>query len=89
MIDAAAIERAEHVLQVVYGQRFERQLEVMNVDRDAFDNWISTRKEAVRRHYPEMWGSMDPRLEPAINTLLAHFFLTGIVAGKNAEREII
>lgn len=87
MIDSEAIERAEQVLQVVYRDpNYERQLEAYEVQREAFDNWLEARKEGVRKHYNDAWASMDPVLEPALNTLFMHIFLTGIICGKNIQR---
>lgn len=88
MIDARAIERAETTLQVVYGASLDRQLENLQVDREAFDNALQHGKGAIQRHYGETYRSMDPRLEAAFNTLLMHMFLTGVICGRNSIREI-
>lgn len=89
MIDSGALERAERVLTVVHGQGIERQLEALRVDRDAFDSFIYQTKQVVKERYPDMWASMDPRLEAALNTILGHSFMIGLVAGRDSERGIL
>lgn len=88
VIAAEEIQRAEKILQVVYGSRIERQLELLKIDRDAFDKFINEKILLLKRRYGNAWHEMDPRLEPAINTLLVHFFLTGLVCGHNEMRVI-
>ena len=89
MIGAAELERAENVLKVVHGQGIERQLDALRVDQAAFDNYIFQTKEIIKRRYPEAWASLDPRLEPALNTIIGHTFMVGIVAGRDSERGIL
>lgn len=89
MIDSSSLERAETVLKVVHGQGIERQLEALRVDRDAFDNYIFQSKEIIKRRYPDAWATLDPRLEPALNTIIGHTFMIGLVAGRDSERGIL
>lgn len=89
MIDASAIERAEKTLQVVYGQSVERQLEHLQVEREAFDALLQHRKGILQRRYSEAYASLDPRLETGLNTIMMDIFLTGLVAGRNSIREIM
>lgn len=89
MIDSAALERAESVLKVVHGQGIERQLEALRVDRDAFDNYVFQSKQIIKARYPEAWSTLDPRLEPALNTIIGHTFMIGLVAGRDSERGIL
>jgi len=89
VIDSSSLERAETVLKVVHGQGIERQLEALRVDRDAFDNYIFQSKEIIKRRYPDAWATLDPRLEPALNTIIGHTFMIGLVAGRDSERGIL
>jgi len=89
IIGAEEIERAERLLSVTYGSTPDsapRQLANLNVDRDAFDQFLAQRLDLVKRRYQRAWAAMDPTIEPAINTLLMHFFLTGIVLGRADAR---
>ena len=89
VINAERLTRAERVLQVAYNQpTIDRQLESMQVDKEAFDMLLKRRVANVRANYPREWKAMDPRLEPALNTLFMHFFLVGLVAGRTAVKEI-
>ena len=77
------IEKAERVLQVSYGdQNIPRQLQSLEVNREAFDAWINHRKESAFKHYFKAYKDTDPRIEAAFNTLLMHFFLVGLVCGR-------
>jgi len=89
MIASHEVERAEQVLKVIYGGDLERQLEHLQVDREVIANMVSHCWEIIDRHYKGSRSAMDPRLTAPINTMLVHFFLVGVVAGKNAEREIL
>lgn len=89
MIDGDALARAENILQVVYGQGMDRQLEVLGVDRDAWTSFLQQTTGVVKHRYPDLWASMDPRLEPTLNTIMTHCLLVGLVAGKDAERRIV
>lgn len=83
MIAAEEIERAERILQVTYQEQdAPAQLRSMEVNREAFDMWIGQRKESAFKRYWGAYKSMDPRIEAAFNTLLMHFFLVGLVAGR-------
>jgi hypothetical protein len=88
MIGSAELERAERTLQVVYGGRIDRQLEAFRVDRAAYDNFLAQNWEVLRGRYEESFTKMDPRLEPAFNTIFTHCFFVGMVAGRNQGREI-
>lgn len=88
MIGAGAIERAETTLQVAYGASLDRQLEALQVEREAFDAFVQHAKGVIQKNYGDTYRSMDPRLEAAFNTLILHSFLTGIICGRNSIREI-
>jgi hypothetical protein len=90
VIGANELARAEQVLQVAYGQPdYGRQLSALQVEREAFDNLLHRRVGKVQNQYKKEWKAMDPRMEPALNTLFMHFFLVGVVAGRHSEREIV
>ena len=89
MIDSHAIERAEHTLKVIYGgSSLDRQLSAFQIDRGAFDNFLAHNTGVIKQRYGNAWHEMDPRLEPAINTMLVHFFLAGLICGHNEIRTI-
>jgi hypothetical protein len=90
MINAEALARAETVLQVAYAGApdYGRQLSALEVEREAFDNLLQRRVGHVKREYPA-WKTMDPKIEPAINTLFMHFFLVGLIAGRHQARELV
>lgn len=88
MIGSEQITRAERLLQVVYRDGIARQLELLKVEAEALDNFVSANIQTIKTHYGELWASVDPRLEPALNTLFVHSFLVGIVAGRHSERGI-
>lgn len=91
VIGAREIETAEQMLSAVYGSTPEnapRQLNNLEVDREAFDQLLSHRLNTLKARYSRAWQAMDPTLEPAINTLLMHFFLCGLVAGRIDAREL-
>jgi hypothetical protein len=85
-IDAAALERAETVLQVVYGQGVDRQLAALEIDREAWDSFLQQNWAILRGRYPDMTAAMDPRLEPAFNTIFTHCLMVGLVAGRDSVR---
>lgn len=89
MIGPDEIERAERMLQLVYGGTPDapRQLSNLEIEREAFDQFLTHRINTLRKSHDRAWRAMDPRLEPAINTLLMHFFLTGVVAGRFDAKE--
>jgi hypothetical protein len=86
MIGASEIEAAEKTLQVVQGQQLPIQLEMLRTESEAIDNFVFGLKETVKRRYGDAWGQMDPRLEPAINTMMVHCYQVGLVCGRNEER---
>lgn len=83
MIDSGALERAEKTLQVVYGGRIDRALKALRVDRDAWDNFLAQNWQILKRRYPDSFKNMDPRVEPAFNTIMTHCLFVGMIAGRN------
>jgi hypothetical protein len=86
MVNGGDIQAAERTLRIVYGGPLDRQLGRLAIDRDAFERFVGEKVAQVKTRYPGAWQEMDPRLEPAINTLLVHFFLTGLICGHNEMR---
>lgn len=84
LVTAEKIERSEKVLALMYGgpENVPRQLRTMNVDHEAFMQWIGHRKQSAMRHYWRSYKNVDPRVDAAFNTLLMHFFLVGLVTGR-------
>ena len=85
MIGAHEIERAENVLSVVYGGDLGRQLEALQVQREAVDNVIQHVWDVIDARIPER-AAMSGQLTASMNTALLHMLLIGIVAGRNAAR---
>jgi len=69
-------------------ENMPNQLREMNVDHEAFMQWIGHRKESAFRHYWRAYKNVDPRVEAAFNTLLMHFFLVGLVTGRGEGSKI-
>jgi len=89
VVTAEDIARAEKVLRIAYDSpETDRQLELLKVDREVFDRFIAEKLGLVKSRYGNIWYETDPRLEPAINTLLAHLFLTGLVVGRGERMRI-
>lgn len=84
MIGGGEIERAERILQITYREEsVPRQLSDQEVVMEDFTNWLSHRKASAFEHYYRAYKNMDPRIEQAFNTLLMHFFLVGLVCGRD------
>jgi hypothetical protein len=84
VVDGAQIERAERILQVTYQEEsVPRQLLLHEVVMEDFTNWLDHRKGSAFKHYYQAYKGMDPRIEQAFNTLLMHFFLVGLVCGRD------
>ena len=87
MICAENLAEAEQALartyQLVAGQAaHERVLMRAGVDSEAYDNFAKHHKETLFKEYiPDV----DPRLEPAIMTMLMHFFAVGAVSQRIAD----
>jgi len=92
LIDSEMIERAETFLQIIYGgtpDSLPRQMQNLQVSLESYQNFHQHRIETLRGRYRRSWHAMDPRLEPAINTLLTHFFMVGLVSGRLEEKGAI
>lgn len=90
MITAGDIERAERILQIIYREReAPRQLREMEVDIESFNNWLAAREDVVQRNHAVQFRRTDPRIRQAYATLLMHFFLVGLVCGRDDTKEIV
>lgn len=87
MIGSTEIERAEHVLQVVYGGDLGRQLENLQVERPVIDNVVEHCWNVIDKRNPER-AAMSGGLTAGINTLFVHMFLIGLIAGRNSVQVI-
>jgi hypothetical protein len=88
LITAEDIERAENVLSVIYGEDLPRQLEHLQVQGEAVDAVCVHCWQVIERAYADSFRNMDPRLQAAINTMLVHMFLVGLIAGRHSMKEI-
>lgn len=90
MIDAADIERAERILQITYREReAPRQLRQAEVEIESFNKWLQARLEVLDRSHPVHYRRTPPQVIQAYNTLLMHFFLVGLVCGRDEAKEIV
>jgi len=89
MITASDLERAERILQIVYREReVPGQLRNAQVDIEAFNNFLRARQETIQEAHTIAYRRADPRIHQAYNTLLMHFFLVGVVCGRDEHKEI-
>jgi hypothetical protein len=89
LIASAELERAERTLQVVYGGDSSRQFDALRVDRDAWNSFLQANWALLRARYPDAFENLDPRVEPAFNTIMTHCLFTGMIVGHNQAREIV
>lgn len=90
MIAATDIERAERILQIVYREReMPRQLREAEVEIEAFNKWLQARLDVLGRTHPVHYRRTSPQVVQAYNTLLMHFFLVGLVCGRDESKEIV
>ncbi len=86
-IKAEDLERAEEALRRTYlyvsgEQAHERVLRRAGVDAEAFDQFARHHKATLFKHYiPDV----DPTFEPAIMTMLLHFFAIGAVSQRFSD----
>ena len=89
VIGAHEIERAEYTLRVIYGgASLDRQLSAFQIEREAFDNFLTHSMNVLKKRYGSSYQDMDPGLEPAWATMMVHMFMTGIIVGHNQIRGI-
>lgn len=78
IIGANEIERAEKLLRL--RGEFGGMIAVhKDVDSDAVAKFV---QHHVKGTLPRSAPDMDPRVEPPLNTLLAHFFMVGVICGR-------
>lgn len=83
------IQQAERILKIAYsigsGSDPRIVLDRARVDRDAFEQFARHHKTLLfgaRGYLPEI----DPRVEPAIMTMLLHFFAVGAISQRLATK---
>lgn len=80
---AEAEKRIADIYQLVAGaQSHERVLMAARVSPEAFEQFAQHHKQMLFKKY---LPDIDPRDEPAIMTMLLHFFAVGAVAQRLAE----
>lgn len=79
MIEAMHLERAEHLIKVLFetGEWPDAALERLQIDSLAFKNFVSHQVGTLRAMYKDI----DARHEAAIATMLTHMFFCGVAAG--------
>lgn len=89
MIDAEQLERAERILQIVYGQHgVPDQLRKMEVEIESFNKFIQHRTDTCQSQRPIHWRRTPPQVHQMYNTLLLHFFLVGLICGRDEKARI-
>lgn len=79
------IERAESLLKVTYSIGTGDPQIIMDrarVDREAVDRFMAHHKEML---FKKFLPDIDPRNEPAIMTMMLHFFAVGAIAQRVSE----
>lgn len=85
IIDAEAITRAENLLRRTYKLNTGDPRLIMDralIDRTAADTLIKAHSDILFKQY---MPDIDPRQEPAIRTMFAHFLAVGAIAQRMAE----
>jgi hypothetical protein len=84
MINAENIEAAERVLSIMNDQgtrEMDPQMSALQVDGDAYAHFLENRMILLKRHLKVI----NAAHEPALNTMLTHFFLIGLIAGRGVK----
>lgn len=85
MIGAEEIERAEKILAIrgeIAGMSAVH--ETASVDSNSLAALVTHHvKGTLVQRIPDL----DPRIEPPLNTLLAHFFMVGVMCGLEEKEE--
>lgn len=79
-IGATEIERAEKLLRLRgdFGG-MKAVHDTANIDSDAVARWT---EHHIKGTLPKAVPDMDPRIEPAFNTLYVHAFMVGVLCGR-------
>jgi hypothetical protein len=88
VITAEHIERAERILKQTYaiGTGDPRIVcDRARVERDDMDNFLRHHKDRLFNSQTGYMRDVDPRIEPAILTMLTHFFAVGAIAQRVSE----
>lgn len=86
-ITSENLERAEQILQIAYKVGtgdVKIVLDRARVNREAWDAFASHHKKLLFDSRTGYLPEIDPRAEPAIMTMLLHFFAIGAVAQRLA-----
>lgn len=80
MINGESIERAEHLIKILFekGKWPDSALEHFDIEIEAFAQFNAFSVARVREMYPDI----DPRHETAIATMFVHMFLVGVAIGR-------
>lgn len=86
MIPASTIRRAEEALARVSRLSGDNPMgpvsDMARVDPGAANAFVAAQSETLHKLYPDI----DPRLDPAFNTMFFHCLCTGILAGRMHRR---
>jgi hypothetical protein len=83
MVTGPDISTAERVLNLMGGHSPEERAIAAKVDMNGFNQFVNDRWNIVRQRTPDMPSSF----KPPMNTMLLHFFLVGVVCGRNDKIE--
>jgi hypothetical protein len=84
MINAEDITAAERVLSIMNDQgtrAMDPQMRALQVDGEAYAHFLEDRMILLKRHIKVI----NAKHEPAFNTMLTHFFLVGLIAGRGVR----
>lgn len=84
MISAEDIERGERSLKTaveVVGNVEDALLARVRIEANAFERFHQDRMGVLRQQMPEI----DPRYDAAINTMLRHYFMVGVLTGRDDQ----
>lgn len=84
MIDGETIERAEKALAVA--GEFGGMQEVYRMadsDATAVAAFVGNCRDTMKKRLP----NLDPRIEPSLNTMLAHAYMVGVRCGRETAED--
>lgn len=97
LITGEAIERADRqlaaILKIGTGNFKDRQFKIAGVRRENFERFLAHHRTTLRMYVAraseqgdEGLANLTPQQEAAVLTMMTHFFLIGVVAGKESMK---
>lgn len=84
LITAENIETAEKLLSISYQVTPDQRIiaERAGVEPEALDNLLKHHKQRLFNPQTGYMPNLDPRIEPALMTMMMHFFAVGAIANR-------